>query len=153
MLKKNYYQILMLLVLLIVFLVVIYIYMSKNVDISHHIKGHSHYFLDGSELKGDFYFNGMAYRNNDELWIVIGEICDPLTDENKEYYRVDVYLDDILIDSRESDNVNLNDYWQEYRLFKRVKFTRDDFKLVMRVYDKKNGDYRYEKEIKVERFV
>ena len=95
----------------------------------------------------------MAYRNNDELWIVIGEICDPLTDENKEYYRVDVYLDDILIDSRESDNVNLNDYWQEYRLFKRVKFTRDDFKLVMRVYDKKNGDYRYEKEIKVERFV
>lgn len=154
MLKNNYYKILVGLLLFIIFLIVIFVYMEKNINL-YRFDEYSHYFLSGNDMDGEFYVSGKAYKNEKELWIFLGEFCYPITEKNKEYkyYRVDVYLDGKLIDSEESRKINLYDYWNNYKLFKRVKFTKDDFKLVMKVYDKEKGDSLYEKEITVERFI
>lgn len=154
MLKKNYYRILVGLLLLIVFLVGLLVYMEdkNNMEFS---KKCSQYFLNGENHEGELFINGWAYKNNDEIFIFLGNHSSSIFPDNKnyKYYRVDVYFDDELIDSEESRNINLYDYWSNYKLFKRVKFTKDDFKLVMKVYDKEKGDSLYEKEISVERFI
>ncbi|MDE6142175.1 MAG: hypothetical protein K2G03_06185, partial [Bacilli bacterium] len=112
MLKKSYCKILVGFLLSIIFLIVILTYMEEKVD-SYHFNEYSHYFLDGNKMDGEFYISGKAYKNKEELWIFLGEFCYPVTEKNKHYnyYRVDVYFDDELIDSEESKNISLYDYW------------------------------------------
>ena len=154
MLKKNYYKILVGLLLVIVFLVgsLVYLEDRTKLDLSNE---YAHYYLDGEKREGEFFISGWAYRNKDELFVFLKSYFEPSTekDKNYKYYRVEVYLDDELIDSEESQNISLYDYWNNYKLFKRTKFTKDDFKLVMKVYDKDKGECMYEKEISVGRFI
>ncbi len=154
MLKKNYYKILVGLLLVIVFLVGLLVYLEDNTN-QNFSNEYSQYSLDGKKSEGEFFISGWAYRNEEELFIFLGSYSESSTKKDKDYkyYRVEVYLDDELIDSEESEDISLYDYWNNYKLFKRIKFTNDDFKLVMKVYDKKKGDCMYEKEISVDRFI
>ena len=154
MLKKHYFKVLTVLLLFILILVILYSCTGKNAKYLD-IEKNAHYYLNGMKRSGQSFLSGYAYRNDGELYIFLGHFSEPSVSKNEiyKYYRVDVYYEKNLIYSDERKNVDLYDYWNNFKMFKKVQFFSDDFKLSLKVYDKKEGKCLYEKEILVERFI